>query len=206
MTNNLKAYISNFTNKPITNFSSISGGDISTAYRIETSNNSYFLKVNRNPDALKMFLLEANGLQLIAKTNTIQTPKVIACDIFEDVAFLLLEFIESKPPSNRDFENLGHQLADLHKYTSDNFGLDEDNFIGRLSQSNSQHKSWIDFYTFERLLPQLELAEQKQLLSDKECPTKQHIKTQLQPFFEGTRPSLLHGDLWSGNFLGTFRK
>lgn len=201
MLDNIKAHFSNILNGYITKVISVSGGDISAAYKVETSSDTYFLKLNSNADALKMFQIEANGLQLIEKTNTIKSPKVLLYDTFDDAAFLLLEFIESKSPSTRDFENLGHQLANLHKCTSKNFGLDEDNFIGRLSQSNTQHNAWVDFYTFERLLPQLQLAQQKQLLSENDCPTKQHIKTQLQPFFEGTKPSLLHGDLWSGNYL-----
>ncbi|GAL67579.1 fructosamine kinase family protein [Jejuia pallidilutea] len=201
MTSNLKKYLSNFITETITKVSSISGGDISKAYNIETISNTYFLKLNTTADALKMFQLEAKGLRLIEKTKTIKTPKVLACDIFEGAAFLLLEFIESKVPSDKDFENLGHQLANLHQCTSENFGLDEDNFIGRLPQSNTKHKSWVDFYTFERLLPQLQLAQQKHLLSKKECPVAEHITTKLQSYFEDIKPSLLHGDLWSGNYL-----
>lgn len=185
----------------IVNMSSVSGGDISQAYRIETVNNSYFLKLNSAPNALTMFQTEAFGLQCIAKTNTIKTPKVIACDNFKNSAFLLLEFIKSKQPSPKDFKNLGVQLAKLHQCTSVTFGLNQDNFIGRLPQSNNQHKSWIDFYTHERLLPQLELATQKGLLKDTEYPNSKHIKNQLQPFFKNIKPALLHGDLWSGNYL-----
>lgn len=201
MTDNFKSYLSNVLSTPIKNISSISGGDISQAYKISTSNSDYFLKFNSAPDALTMFQTEAYGLQTIAKTNTIKTPKVIAYDRFENSAFLLLEFIESKPPSFEDFKNLGTQLAQLHQCTSESFGLDQDNFIGRLPQPNHKHKNWTDFYTHERLIPQLELAKQKGMLHHSECPNAEHIKNRLQPLLENIKPALLHGDLWSGNYL-----
>lgn len=201
MTDSLKSYFQNLLNQQITNIASVSGGDISQAYRIETATNSYFLKLNNTADALTMFQTEAYGLQTIAKTNTIKTPTVLACDSFEGSTFLLLEFIASKSPSSDDFKNLGEQLAQLHQCTSERFGLDQDNFIGRLPQPNTHHKTWADFYTHERLQPQLELAKQNRLLQDSECPNTEHIKNRLQPLLENIKPSLLHGDLWSGNYL-----
>ncbi|GAB1857426.1 fructosamine kinase family protein [Flavobacteriaceae bacterium MHTCC 0001] len=201
MIDNLKYHLSNLLKESITNMSSVSGGDISKAYRISTTNSDYFLKLNNAPDALTMFQTEVYSLQTIAQTNTIKTPKIITYDRFEGSALLLLEFIESKSPSPEDFRSLGTQLAQLHQYTSENFGLDRDNFIGRLPQSNTRHKTWADFYTHERLLPQLQMAKQKGLLKDIECPNPELIESQLQPLFENIKPSLLHGDLWSGNYL-----
>ena len=98
MNNDLKNYLSYYLKETITNMSSVHGGDISKAYRINTSKNSYFLKANTTPTASNMFQTEAYGLQLIRETNTIKTPKVIACDTFRNSAFLLMEFIENKSP------------------------------------------------------------------------------------------------------------
>lgn len=201
MNSDLKTHLSNIINDAIQNVTSISGGDISQAYKISTPQADYFLKVNNAPAALTMFQTEAYGLESIAQTNTIKTPKVIAYDVFENSAFLILEFIASKSPSAQDFKTLGAQLAQLHKCTSKHFGLDSDNFIGRLPQSNTQHKTWLDFYIKQRLQPQLELAQQKGLLQDSECPKPEHIKNKLKLLFEGITPSLLHGDLWSGNYI-----
>lgn len=201
MTNDLKIHLSNILNESITGFSPVHGGDISKGYRVDTSNNSYFLKLNSAINAAKMFETEAYGLQLINETNTIKTPKVLACNTLQNSAFLLMEFIESKSPSSEDFKNLGKQLAELHTCTSKHFGLDQDNFIGSLQQSNKPNTTWVDFYTTERLLPQLELAKQKQLLSKNECPSVQKIKDTLEPLFIDIKPALLHGDLWSGNYL-----
>lgn len=197
----LQNYISDLLNEAVTSLKPISGGDISQAYKLKTPLNTFFLKVNTSEGAFNMFQTEAYGLQLIRDTNIIKTPKVITCDTFQNSAFLLMEFIQSKSPASKDFENLGHQLAQLHKCTSDNFGLNKDNFIGRLPQSNKTHQSWLDFYTTERLLPQLELAKKSEYLSDAECPSEIKIKENLNALFTNIKPSLLHGDLWSGNYL-----
>jgi len=201
MTIDLRAHLSKILNETITKVSSVHGGDISTAFKIDTQINSFFLKLYTNKNAAEMFQAEAYGLELIGKTNTIKTPKVLACDIYKDSAFLLMEFIESKSPSPVDFKNLGLKLAELHAYTSEYFGLNQDNFIGSLPQSNATNTSWVDFYTLQRLVPQLQLANQKQLLSKTECPTKNQISNTLKPLFTDIKPSLLHGDLWSGNYL-----
>ncbi|GAA3598283.1 fructosamine kinase family protein [Flavivirga amylovorans] len=201
MNNDLKIHLSHILKESITVVSPVHGGDISSAYKVKTSNNSYFLKLNSSTNAAKMFQTEAYGLQIINEANTIKTPKVLACDIFQNSSFLLMEFIESKLPSSRDYINLGNQLAQLHQCTSDKFGLDHDNFIGSLPQSNKPNRTWTDFYITERLVPQLELAIQKQLLSKYECPSAQNIKDFLKSLFKDIKPALLHGDLWSGNYL-----
>lgn len=185
----------------IRNIIPVSGGDISLAYKVKTELKTCFLKVNSGKGALTMFQKEKNGLETIAQTKTISTPKIYACDSFNNDAFLLMEYIESKLPSNNDFKTLGFKLAELHQSTSDNFGLKEDNFIGSLFQSNKQNSSWVDFYIYERLLPQLQLAQKKGLLSEDECPSEIVIKDKLEDLFYNVKPSLLHGDLWSGNYL-----
>ena len=79
MTNDLKKHLSNILNENITEISSVRGGDISKTYKIETFKDSYFLKLNSDPSAIKMFQAEAYGLECIRKTSTVKTPKVLAC-------------------------------------------------------------------------------------------------------------------------------
>ncbi|NJX16249.1 fructosamine kinase family protein [Tamlana crocina] len=201
MQTDLKIHLSGILNENIERVSTVHGGDISTAYKIETVTNAYFLKTNQVSKALNMFEIEANGLQLIANTNTIKTPKVLAYNRFDNHAFLLMEFIESKSPSAKDFEHLGQQLAQLHQCDSENFGLDTDNFIGSLPQSNTQHSNWVDFYIHERLHPQFKLAHRKSLLASSEIPSVEKMGNSLSQLFKNIKPSLLHGDLWSGNYL-----
>ena len=194
-------YLSNLIGETISDYKSISGGDISSAFLLKTSKNHYFLKVNSSDYAHTMFLREMSGLNSISKTNTINTPKVFKCGIHKGLSFLLMEYVETKSPSNRDFELLGNQLALLHKVTKNEFGFEEDNFIGSLPQSNRKHNSWIKFYLEERMIPQIQLALSNNLLSSKDVPSKHSMNNVCKEFFNGITPSLLHGDLWSGNFL-----
>ena len=194
-------YLSNLLGLKISNIQSVSGGDISSAYVLSAGSEKLFLKINSKPDALDMFLSEETGLKTIAKTNTIAVPKVLACDSIKDQSFILMEHIESKSPNSKDLELFGSQLAKLHQITSDKFGFDSDNFIGSLHQSNKTHKNWNDFYIEERLIPQLILAKSNGLLNNPEIPENQKLKEVCSSYFKDVKPSLLHGDLWSGNYL-----
>ncbi|WMI64523.1 fructosamine kinase family protein [Aestuariibaculum sp. YM273] len=201
MTEKFVFHISTVINEYIESIHAVSGGDISSAHKFVTSNQSYFLKTNTAPNALHMFQTEAEALETIAKTNTIATPNVIDCSTFENTSYLLLEFIESKSPSSEDFKTLGKRLAALHQNTNSFFGLQQDNFIGSFNQSNTPTDSWNTFYVNERLFPQLQLSIKKQQLSASDCPSKEQILNNLKPLFQNITPSLLHGDLWSGNYL-----
>jgi fructosamine-3-kinase len=198
---NLLNYLAELIGETITNYKPISGGDISNVFLLETKQNHFFLKVNSQKEAYTMFLAEKQGLEAIAQTHTIATPKVHYCGQYESDAFLLLKYIEPKTPSSKDFESLANQLAGLHKITASKFGWSQDNFIGSLSQTNQQHQNWATFYLNERISPQLELAKSKYLLSTNDIPEKQKIYSVFQELFQGITPSLLHGDLWSGNYL-----
>ena len=201
MQSDLKTHLSELLNEDIKHVSAIHGGDISAAYKLKTARETYFLKANKAPNALKMFKTEAKGLQKINQSNCIKTPEVLGCNLFKNTAFLLLEFIDTKQPSAKDFENLGFQLAKLHLYSAELFGLDSNNFIGSLPQSNKQHSTWTDFYIKERLLPQLKLAQRKNLLLPNEIPSEDCLFTNLSAWFKNIKPALLHGDLWGGNYI-----
>lgn len=180
----------------------VSGGDISQAYLLETDTERLFCKVNDHPDAFDMFQAEKTGLEAIAKTKTIATPKVLLCEKLEQGGLMVMEYIEAKRSSSKDMELFGHQLAALHEYSSaSSFGWQRDNYIGSLHQSNQEHSSWAEFYTHERLFPQFKMASQKQLLSLNEIPTEEVLLNVFEKLFPKTAPSLLHGDLWSGNYI-----
>ena len=197
-----KEHIAQALGSPISKVNTVSGGDISKAYCIHTSTQRFFLKVNESAFALKMFLAEKKGLEDINGTKTIKAPEVIHCGQHESGSYLLLEFIESKNPTSREFEAFGHQLADLHAFAvGDSFGWTQDNFIGSLPQSNKNHPDWTLFYVHERLLPQLKMAKEKGLLDSSEIPTESNLVQGCRQFFPKVKPALLHGDLWSGNYL-----
>lgn len=201
MNTDLQNHISSLLNENFLSILPVSGGDISNSYKINSYKRRYFIKTNQSKDALTMFQAEAFALDLIRSTDTIKTPEVLFCDTFQESSFLIMEFIENKSPSNQDFENLGTKLSQLHQITSEDFGLNENNFIGSLFQSNKPNSSWVEFYTKERLLPQLQLAKQNGLLSNNECPSENVMTELLGNLFQNVKPSLVHGDLWSGNYL-----
>ena len=198
----LLSHISHLTNQEFHTLQSLSGGSISSAYLLKWDNGAYFLKVNTNRDALEMFVAEQKGLQAIEETNSIAVPKVHHVEVYDNKAFLLIDYVESKSPNTSDFKALGTQLAKLHLNHKDKFGYTSDNFIGSLPQSNSQHTNWAEFYWYERIAQQLKLAEQNKLLKTSELPTAQTAITVFEDLFgNDIKPSLIHGDLWSGNYL-----
>ncbi len=182
-------------------YQSVSGGDISSAYLLRTNTKQYFLKVNSKPFALEMFLAEQKGLRAIENTRTIAVPHVRLVDSFENNAFLLMDFVESKRPDSEDFKEFGKQLALLHSMTYDSFGFSSDNFIGSLPQSNQFQNNWSEFYWNERIEPQINLALANQLLRKNEIPQKGKAIEVFNQIFGEVKPSLLHGDLWGGNYL-----
>lgn len=188
-------------NHPIIDWTSVSGGDISEAYKLTTDKRSYFLKVNSSPRALNMFITEKLALDEIHSTHAIETPKVFSCEKIENSAYILMEYIETRGANKQDLEKLGSQLAKLHSCSSDHFGWASDNYIGSLNQSNKKHLHWTNFYVFERLLPQIKKAINNGMLDKNKIPTETKLVDSCSEFFGNVTPALLHGDLWSGNYV-----
>ena len=198
----IKAHIEYLLCVKINGVKAISGGDISKAFLLETESERFFCKVNSSSQALRMLQAEKVGLDHIAKTKTIATPKVLLCESLENGAFLLMEFIAPKRPSVDDMALLGRQLAALHQMeTSGAFGFKNDNFIGSLPQSNSWHDDWATFYFHERLLPQLKIALDNQSLLSSQIPSENQLMKVFHNLLPKTKPALLHGDLWAGNYI-----
>ncbi|NNJ88705.1 MAG: phosphotransferase, partial [Eudoraea sp.] len=114
---------------------------------------------------------------------------------------LLMEYIEAKLPNDKDLVYLGSHLAELHKVSSNAFGWHSDNYIGSLDQKNTPHASWPIFYADNRLLPQLILAIDRGYLSKEEVPERAEMLRSLKKYCNIKEPSLIHGDLWGGNYL-----
>lgn len=182
----------------ITNYKPISGGDIAEAYYFKTKNKEYFVKTHSNYALLEA---EFTGLNKIAITNTIATPKTVALNCFKNKAFLILDLIPAKSPTSKDYLKLGKKLAELHQCANSSFGFDAHNFIGHLTQSNTFCDNWNDFYVDERLVPQMQLARENGALNSKEIPDADTMKSICFKYFNHIKPSLLHGDLWSGNYI-----
>ena len=168
--------------------------------RAQSEEADCFLKIGSNND-FNRFAAEARGLELISLTNTVQTPQVLSLGNIGDNAYILMEFLDMGPQTNHSALELGKQLAKMHKTTADSFGLEQTNWIGLTEQLNKQETDWVVFYKDQRLLPQLELAYSKGYTATLEDKAS-HLLNNLDVFFEDYEPvpSLLHGDLWSGNW------
>ena len=189
----------------------LSGGDINKAYGLTLTNGKHiFMKANAKQNAV-FFTAESAGLTAIAKTGAIATPEILCTgtDDGEDVgySFLLLEFIKSGKRNKDYWIDFAHNLAAMHKadtsvYFDDGgkFGFFQDNFVGARPQINTPCASWISFFRDNRLAPQFKAADSYFDEADRSLITK--LLDHLEDFMiEPEKPSLLHGDLWSGNVM-----
>ncbi len=182
-------------------FKSVGGGCINSGGRLSTNEGDFFLKWNDAQRFPEMFTKEALGLELLQNTNTIGVPNVVWVGETAVTQFLILDFIESGRPTEVYWRELGNGLASLHKNSSSMFGLDHDNYIGSLIQSNSQADNWIDFFIQSRINPQLKLAVDKGELEAHHVKKFETLFTNLSSLLPVEMPSLLHGDLWNGNIM-----
>ncbi len=186
----------------------VSGGDANEAYLLTLSDGTQvFLKENTIAHAA-FFDAEAQGVSAIAQTDTIRTPGLYGrgIDRGEGRSFLLMEYIRGARQIPDFWEVFAGELAAMHQaetkgyVVGGNYGFLNDNFIGAGEQQNTPDGKWIGFYTVSRLEPQFRKAsgyfgaeERKRILR-----LLDHLEDHLT---EPAHPSLLHGDLWSGNFI-----
>ena len=175
----------------------VGGGSINQAYVVEGDGHRYFVKLNRN-HLLDMFEAEAEGLNEMRSANAIKVPAPICYGTSGSEAYIALEYIAFGGSGGG--QKLGEQLAVLHKKTWDHFGWHRENTIGSTPQPNTPTDNWADFYRQYRLGFQLELATRNggaHLMRNGE-----RLMAELDAFFADHHPvpSLLHGDLWGGNY------
>ena len=165
----------------------------------------YFLKIG-SPNDLPLLMSEKIGLETLATAGAVKVPKVFFLGETSTCSFLISEYLDLKKDNLISGEILGKQLALLHQNSNQFFGLKEDNWIGLSPQKNHRHKNWISFFKKNRLQSQLTWAFELGYRSNLEEKTERLMET-LPLFFEQykPKPSLLHGDLWSGNW-GTINK
>lgn len=199
----INAILSNYCGGEITvlRSASIGGGCINHAMKIETGAGIFFLKWNDTKRYPKMFEAEAKGLSLLKTANELGIPGVIGTDETNRYSFIILEYIEPGARIKNFWKDFGTSLAQLHKHSSELFGLQHDNYIGSLPQHNTQKKSWIDFFIEERLEKQIAIAKNSGAISNSTIQQFNHLYKRLPEIIPEEKPSLIHGDLWNGNFM-----
>lgn len=175
------------------------GGDINEAWSVElASGQRVFVKANPGAEPA-MFETEAHGLAWLREVDALRVPGVLAVSR-ETPAFLVLEHLGNGRP-RADFDAaLGRGLASLHRAGAACFGLEIDNYIGRLPQANRARETWADFYREQRLEPMVERARRAGLLSRAMLADFERLYARLPDLVGPAEPpSRLHGDLWGGN-------
>lgn len=164
------------------------------------SGKEYFLKTGPPTTA---YACEANGLKELTKPAKLHIAKVIS---FGET-YLLTEHIAPGLPSINFHREFGKNLAKMHQYKSKAFGFFENNFIGVTPQINvpeaEEETDWTAFYFNKRLLFQYKLAEANGYITEVLRKGFNHIEKIISSLLNDSKepPTLLHGDLWSGNYL-----
>ncbi len=197
----LKSPLETQLSSTITNTRTIGGGCISNAAIIETTKgDSFFVKwLDDAPNGF--FAAEAKGLSELASADVIKVPEVI----LHNEKFIVLEVLPAGKANGKAEEGLGRALASLHQKTTKQFGFSANNFIGSLPQNNSFKDTWGEFFIENRIRAQAKIGQEQgwfdnklaNLLEEKSLVIVEALNEVNEP------PSLLHGDLWSGNVFWT---
>jgi fructosamine-3-kinase len=182
----------------MTDWQPVGGGSINSAFVFSHHSEKYFIKFNNANAYPGMPEAEREGLSHLRNAG-VRVPEVIATGISGSHAWLLLRRII---PGKRvaDFEEqFGRMLAVLHHRTEKHFGSMPDNWIGSLPQVNTDWQRWSDFFREQRLDPLLRSAVDHRLLPPGVTGLAERLYAKLDVLFPSEPPSLLHGDLWSGN-------
>ncbi len=165
----------------------VTGGDINEAFRVSIDGNTLFAKRNL-PHRLNDFKEECEGLLALSQ-GALATAKPLAFVLDDTYAWLLLEWIDTGKPARNFWTNFAEQLANTHQsVTATYFGW----------QGEAEHTQWIDYFLEHKLLPKFEKAP----LDSKTRELGERLLTKLDNYLlPPTRPQLVHGDLWHGNFM-----
>jgi fructosamine-3-kinase len=174
------------------------GGCINECHIVRGQGRAYFVKLNA-PDKALMFSAEAAALDEIGRTQTVRVPRPVCHGACPAASWIVLEHLELHPAGDKSMRALGASLARLHQVTSRQYGWSRDNTIGSTPQVNAPADDWVEFWRERRLGFQLGLAQSNG--HGRLAAGGERLMEKLPAFFNAysPSPSLLHGDLWSGN-------
>lgn len=183
----------------------VGGGCISSALRLETNMGLLFIKFNSSGPT-DLFMREFESLAEFQKSNNefIVFPEPLLAKPIDNLpGYLLCSYLEPGKSGNDD-EKLGRGLAQLHQLTNSKYGFTGHNYCGATLQDNSFKTSWIEFYTENRIAHLIRLIRHsRSWTSSDENITSLFLKEIPGLLPEVSKPSLIHGDLWSGNYMYT---
>ena len=183
------------------NILQIGGGSINQTFQIKFSDNEiFFCKANSATKFPHLFEKERNGLALLS-SYLIRTPRFIFYSVNNDYQLLLLEWIRTGTRTRKFWTSFGMQLAALHKTSNSSFGLAENNYMGSVVQINTATSDWSSFFVQHRLKPLIDQCLLAKLLPKEDVHYFERVFAKLPAIFTTEPPALVHGDLWSGNFM-----
>lgn len=191
--------IANKNNFTLHGARALAGGDINKVFLLNTSKKDLVIKINDADKFPKMFEAEAKGLELLRASQSFIIPKVVKVGKLGKYSYLLMRYLNSENQKPVFWQDFARNLAKLHHSTSSNYGLDHDNYIGSLPQKNTFSKSASHFYIEQRLQPQFEIAFKRGFSFNDLEKFYKNIADEIPE----EKPSLIHGDLWHGNYLTT---
>lgn len=185
---------------------SLGGGCINHASKIKTNVGEFFLKWNATC-ANDIFEREAESLKelIIAAKGELAIPKVITAKLVDNTpGFLVQEYLPTRYSKSGDDEKLGKGLAVIHKYSNTEYGFYNDNYCGATKQNNQWNKSWPEFFRDHRLRFLLDLIQNERSLPASEMQVYEKLLEKIPELVpKDSTPVLIHGDLWSGNYMIT---
>lgn len=181
----------------VSTHTSLAGGSINDVFLLKTSEGKKVVKINSLSAFPGMFSAEKAGLQALKNVGSIDVPEVLGLGEIGDTAYLLLEYKKEAPQKRHFWDRFAEDLAALHRNSAEQFGFEEDNYIGSLPQYNGRESSAADFYIRQRLEPQLRMASKNGF-------SFEHLDLIFRNISEAIpteAPALIHGDLWGGNYI-----
>ncbi len=175
--------------------SPLSGGSIAHVDRIELADGRHVVAKTDSGG----LLLEAEMLGFLADHSDLPVPRVLLAS--DDL--LVVDYLPGSTRLGPRVEtHAAELLAALHDHTADRFGFHRDTVIGGLPQPNDWSGEWIPFFRDRRLLHMARDCHAAGRLSDAMLGRLERLADRLETLLEEPdRPSLVHGDMWSGNIL-----
>ncbi|MBB5173649.1 fructosamine kinase family protein [Texcoconibacillus texcoconensis] len=180
----------------------ISGGDINDAYFVKSEKQEYFIKLNQGVSE-DFFQIEQEGLERLSQVDNVNTPKPygIWVDETTSIQSFVMEWIQGELLSNT-VDQLANSVASLHSEKSSQYGYPTDTFIGEIRQENGLWDDWVEYLNQCRYQRQLDIAIEKGKMPKNRQQKLEALIENMDNYIPRKPDAvLLHGDLWSGNWL-----
>jgi fructosamine-3-kinase len=184
--------------RPIRSFRPVTGGDVAASYEVGIGPRERIFLKHYDRSQSGIGHAEAAGLEWLREADVLRVPQVVT----HGSTWLALEWIDSRAPCAQFAEHLGRGLAGLHASGAEQFGFEEDNWIGSLPQCNARRENWARFYADCRLRPMAARAVRGGALPREIAVRLDDIIDSMSDLVgPSEEPARLHGDLWSGNVI-----